>query len=129
MAQESTPVADKAVWTQLYALARRARIAGALHQPIEIRLSPEASVALADVLEAALRMTSAVLSRPELDLNEPGADELAYLASEGGAFDWLADEPDLYCDDDLKERFVRRAAGFSRRCWCEENQSGGQTAD
>ena len=24
---------------------------------------------------------------------------------EGGAFDWLADEPDLYSNDDLQERF------------------------
>ncbi|OIN96397.1 MAG: hypothetical protein COS37_01425 [Anaerolineae bacterium CG03_land_8_20_14_0_80_58_20] len=92
-------------WTQLYALARRTRLAGATRQPMDIHLSPEESIALADVLEAALRMMTAVMSRPELDLSEPSADELVYLAMEGGAFDWLADEPDLYSDDDLKERF------------------------
>jgi len=29
---------------------------------------------------------------------------VAALAQEGGAFDWLADEPDLYTDIDLVER-------------------------
>ncbi len=29
---------------------------------------------------------------------------MAALAQAGGAFDWLADEPDLYTDADLKER-------------------------
>lgn len=92
-------------WKQLYTLARRARLAGATRQQMEVRLSPEESTALADVLEAALRMMTAVMSKPELDLSEPTADELAYLAMQGRAFDWLADEPDLYSDDDLKERF------------------------
>ena len=92
-------------WTQLYTLARRARMAGATRKPMHLRLSPEESMALADVLEAALRMMTAVMSRPQLDLSEPSADELAYLAMEGGTFDWLADEPDLYSDDDLKEQF------------------------
>lgn len=92
-------------WMQLYTLARRARLAGVTRQPMDLRLSPEESMALADVLEAALRMMTAVMGRRELDLSEPSADELAYLAMEGGAFDWLADEPDLYSDDDLKERF------------------------
>jgi hypothetical protein len=34
-------------------------------------------------------------------------DELPMTAmnAEGGAFDWLADEPDLYSDDDLVERY------------------------
>lgn len=30
----------------------------------------------------------------------PTAAELAALAQHGGAFDWLADEPDLYSSDD-----------------------------
>jgi hypothetical protein len=30
---------------------------------------------------------------------------LALLAARGGAFDWLADEPDLYSVDDLKVRY------------------------
>jgi hypothetical protein len=50
-------------------------------------------------------MMTAVMSRPELNLSEPSAGELSYLAMQGGAFDWLANEPDLYSDDDLKERF------------------------
>jgi len=56
------------------------------------------------------------VGKPELDLGEPSAEELAYLAMQGGAFDWLADEPELYSDDDLEERFdkfcpaVRQAA-------------------
>ena len=92
-------------WTQLYTLARRARLAGATREPMDLHLSPEESTALADVLEAALRMMTAVMSRPQLDLSELSADELAYLAMEGGSFDWLADEPDLYSDNDLKEQF------------------------
>ena len=31
---------------------------------------------------------------------------LARIAQDGKAFDWLADEPDLYTHDDLKERNV-----------------------
>ena len=95
----------QATWTRLYTLAQQARLAGATRQRLEVHLSPEESTALADVLEASMRMMSAVMSGLELDLSEPSADELAHLAMQGGAFDWLADEPDLYSDDDLKERF------------------------
>ncbi len=95
----------QATWTQLYTLAQRARLASATRQRLEVHLVPEESAALADVLEAALRMMTAVMSRPELNLSEPSAGELSYLAMQGGAFDWLANEPDLYSDDDLKERF------------------------
>jgi hypothetical protein len=35
---------------------------------------------------------------PALDV--PTAEELAAIAQHGGAFDWLADEPDLYSLDD-----------------------------
>ena len=31
---------------------------------------------------------------------------IARMAQDGGAFDWLADEPDLYSFNDLKERNV-----------------------
>ena len=31
---------------------------------------------------------------------------IARIAQDGGAFDWLADEPDLYSLNDLKERNV-----------------------
>ena len=31
---------------------------------------------------------------------------IARIAQDGGAFDWLADEPDLYSPNDLKERNV-----------------------
>ena len=92
-------------WTRLHTLAQQARLAGRTAQGLEVHLSPGESAALADVLEAALRMTAAVMSKPDMDLSEPSADELAHLAMQGGAFDWLADEPDLYSDDDLKERF------------------------
>lgn len=50
-------------------------------------------------------MTTTVANKPESDLSGPSDDELAYLAMQGGAFDWLADEPDLYSDDHLQERF------------------------
>ena len=94
----------QATWTQLYTLAQQARLAGATRQRLKIHLSPEESTALADVLEATLRIMTAVMSRPESNLSEPSAGELSYLAMRG-AFDWLANEPDLYSDDDLKERF------------------------
>ncbi len=95
----------QATWAQLYTLAQQARMAGATRRRLELHLSPEESAALADVLEAALRMITAVTNTPEIDLSEPSGEELAYLAMQGGAFDWLDDEPDLYSDDDLKERF------------------------
>ena len=43
----------------------------------------------------------------ELRLEEEDAPTLGImrLADEGGAFDWLADEPDLYSVDDLKVRY------------------------
>ena len=40
---------------------------------------------------------------------EPMEDDhlpIAQIARQGGAFDWLADEDDLYTLDDLKERNV-----------------------
>lgn len=95
----------QATWKRLHTLAQQARLAGKTRRQLELCLSPEESVTLAEVLEAALRMMTAVTSKPELDLGELDDDELAYLAMQGGAFDWLADEPDLYSDDDLKERF------------------------
>jgi hypothetical protein len=35
------------------------------------------------------------------------SDDLPMTAinASGGAFDWLCDEPDLYSDDDLRERY------------------------
>jgi hypothetical protein len=38
------------------------------------------------------------LAVPEND--EPTSNELAALTERGGSFDWLADEPDLYSDED-----------------------------
>jgi len=40
---------------------------------------------------------------------DSSSEELAAAAMHSGAFDWLATEPDLYSDDDLVERFQRRA--------------------
>lgn len=98
-------ISRQAAWTHLRTLAQQARQAGVARRRLEVGLSPDESAVLAEVLEAALRLTTAVASKPELDWDEPGQDELAYLAMQGGAFDWLADEPDLYSDDDLQERF------------------------
>lgn len=41
----------------------------------------------------------------EVDSDEPTDKELAHLAMAGGAFDWLKDEPELYTEADLVERF------------------------
>lgn len=96
---------QQATWEQIRTLAREARQAGTARRQLEIELSPDQSLVLADVLDAALHLTMAVADSVELDLSEPDDAELARLAMEGGAFDWLADEPDLYTDDDLQERF------------------------
>ena len=101
---------EQATWTQLQTLAQRARQAGASHERLAFDLSPEESAVLAEVLEAALHITTAVTSMVDLDLTEPSDEELAVLAMQGGAFDWLASEPDLYSDDDLQERFEWIAA-------------------
>jgi len=37
-----------------------------------------------------------------IDKDEPS---LTAINAAGGAFDWLADEPELYSDEDLIERF------------------------
>lgn len=60
---------------------------------------------MAKVLKASLCITTAVMNEVELDLSEPTDEEIAYLAMQGWAFDWLADEPDLYSDEDLSERY------------------------
>ncbi len=96
---------EQATWTQLHTLAQRARQAGVSRQRLAFDLSPEESTVLAEVLEAALTITTAVASKAELDLSEPSDEELTFLAMQGGAFDWLADEPDLYSDNDLQEQF------------------------
>lgn len=101
---------EQVTWTQLHALAKRARQAGLSRQRLAFELSPEECAVLAEVLEAALHITTAVVSKVELDLSEPIDEELVLLAMKGGAFDWLADEPDLYSDDDLQERFAWTAA-------------------
>ena len=92
-------------WQQMRALARRARVTGMRRQNLELRLSPDESKALADVLDSALQMLSAVVGEQPWSLDEPNTTELAYLATEGGSFTWLAEEPELYSDDDLEERF------------------------
>ncbi len=102
-------------WTQMHALAQRARLAGARRQRLDVRLAPEESALLADVLEAALRFMSAVTGSPELDGSAPTSAELAYLAMEGGGFSWLAEEPELYTDGDLQERFEWTTASNAGR--------------
>ena len=102
-------------WTRMHSLAQRARLAGARRQRLDVRLSPEESALLADVLEAALQFISAVTGRPELDGAAPPSAELTYLAMEGGGFGWLAEEPELYSDGDLQERFVWTTASNAGR--------------
>ena len=102
-------------WTRMHALAQRARLAGARRQRLDVRLSPEESALLADVLEAALQFMSAVTGKPELEGATPTSAELSYLAMEGGGFRWLAEEPELYSDGDLQERFVWTTASNAGR--------------
>jgi hypothetical protein len=52
-----------------------------------------------------LRAAASQASQFGLSQGEPEAAELAHLAMLGGAVNWLADEPDLYSDADLQERF------------------------
>lgn len=95
---------------QIYSLAERARLASKNHQSLEMHLSSEESASLADVLDAALQLIAAASGVKGLSLGEPGSAELNYLAIHGGGFDWLADEPDLYTDADLRDRFEWTAA-------------------
>ena len=46
--------------------------------------------------------------RVRVIIEEIDGDDLpiARIAQEGGAFDWLGDEPDIYTTDDIKERNV-----------------------
>lgn len=46
----------------------------------------------------------ATLVHVVVELPDREALPMAVLAQEGGAFDWLAEEPDLYSDVDLKQR-------------------------
>ena len=39
-----------------------------------------------------------------VEVKDAGELSMAAIAQAGGAFDWLADEPDLYTDADLLER-------------------------
>lgn len=98
----------QASWAQLSKLAQHARAASTTRQRLEMRLSPEESNVLANALETVLWIMTTMANQNhqlEWDLSEPGMDEMAHLAMQGGAFAWLDDEPDLYSDDDLKERF------------------------
>jgi hypothetical protein len=45
---------DRVAVSQIYALARQARLSSAAGEPLELRLSPAESAALADILEEAL---------------------------------------------------------------------------
>ena len=90
-------------WTRMHALARTSAPGGTCRQRLDVRLSPEESVLLADVLDVALQLMSAVTGRPELDDTTPSSAELSYLAMEGGGFSWLAEEPELISDGDLQE--------------------------
>ena len=102
-------------WTRMHSSAQRARLAGARRQGLDVRLSPEESALLADVLDAALQFMTAVTGRPELDDATPSSAELSYLAMEGGGFSWLAEEPELYSDRDLQERFAWTATSNAGR--------------
>jgi hypothetical protein len=41
------------------------------------------------------------------DAEQPEEPPVTAINAAGGAFDWLADEPDLYSDSDLIERYPR----------------------
>ena len=63
----------------------------------------EARQASAELIRRGIKPQQVV--RLVVDLDE--ADELPITAinAAGGGFDWLADEPDLYSDADLVERY------------------------
>jgi hypothetical protein len=54
------------------------------------------------LVELARRSEEVELQAQEEELPTLG---LLWLAQHGGAFDWLADEPDLYSVNDLKVRY------------------------
>jgi hypothetical protein len=65
-----------------------------------IALDAEAGQISAELARRGIAATARVHVLVELpgDTDEP---PITALAHEGGAFDWLADEPDLYSDADL----------------------------
>lgn len=97
-------------WKRLQSLARRARLAGSRHQSLELHLSPEESLLLADILDGVLQLASAVIGEGTPSFEEPDANALTYDAAEAGDADRPPEEPELYNESDREARFPARNA-------------------
>lgn len=62
-------------------------------------LDAEAGQVSAELQRLGVAATSRV--RVTVEINDPADLPMAAIAQAGGAFDWLADEPDIYSDADL----------------------------
>jgi hypothetical protein len=65
----------------------------------DIVLDAEAGEVSAELIRRGIPRDRLVHVRVEV--SDPPERAVAAIAHAGGAFDWLADEPDLYTDDDL----------------------------
>jgi hypothetical protein len=66
-----------------------------------IVLDAEAGQLSAELARRGISADARVHVLVEVMDSEADALPMAAIAQAGGAFDWLADEPDLYTDDDL----------------------------
>lgn len=67
----------------------------------KITLDAEAGQVSAELARRGIAANARVHVLVEVVDERPGALPMAAIAQVGGAFDWLADEPDLYTDADL----------------------------
>ncbi len=74
----------------LQSIARRARLASAAHKPLELKLSPEESAALADVLTEILKDDQSWYWSEEWQAGEQAA-EADLAAGRGQVFDTMED--------------------------------------
>ena len=75
----------------------------------KITLDAEAGQVSAELARRGIAADSRVHVLVEVVSEEADALPMAAVAQAGGAFDWLADEPDLYSDADLLQPTPRQA--------------------
>ena len=66
----------------------------------KLSLDAEAGQVSAELVRRGIAANARVHVLVEVVDEQPGALPMAAIAQAGGAFDWLADEPDLYTDAD-----------------------------
>lgn len=75
----------------------------------KITLDAGAGQVSAELARRGIAANTRVRVLVEVVYEQPDALPMAAIAQGGGAFDWLADEPDLYTDADLVQPPPQRA--------------------